>query len=363
MLQNNMFPLYGRVYAGCKRSLVSELLEELKAKKKNERPDEQLVRLEQRCEPLFHFVPREAEPEPFGDVLDVEMSETEEAHEEIVPSNTRVTHRPDRDELEVCGAPDDLTDLPEEIQVNISKIKEALHSCDETAVRTADLFFMVSARPETVAAVCDELETDTIADSKMQLLLRSFAELKSEISLINGVVFVKSALLPKVSNLEEGTTARSLIDSIIAFAQDMPHVTVEGLLVPLVSAESMGKTQADVVQTLIKEGIPKDYAAICLRRMLQESRACIESLVAFVHTIVLKRGPLESVSAELVNWLTSVKDERSTDSKFSKLLMDFVSFYGSQMSPACLDSVVKVVNVNRTLLKKPIQNMLTKLTT
>lgn len=172
---------------------------------------------------------------------------------------------------------------------------------------------------------------------------------------------MKCALLPKVANLEEGTTARSLIDSVIAFAQEMPHVTVEGLLVPLVSADSMGKAQTDVVQTLIKEGIPKDYAAMCLRRMLQESRACIETHVSFVHTIVLKRGPLESVFTELAHWLASVKDERSADSKFSKLLMDLVSFYGPQMSPACLDSVVKVVSVNRTLLKKPIQNMLTKL--
>ncbi|KAL1427590.1 hypothetical protein MTO96_017289 [Rhipicephalus appendiculatus] len=362
MLQYSMFPLHGRIYADCKRDLVLELLEGLQSKKKNERSEAQRVRVEERCEPLFHFFPRESEPEPFGDVLDVEMSEDEESREEIAPSNGLAIKGPDRDELEVCGAPDDLTDLPEEVQVNISKIKEALHSCDETDIRTADLSFMVSAKPETVAAVCDELETDAIADSKMQLLLRSFSELKSEISLINGVVFVKCALLPKVANLEEGTTARSLIDSITAFAQDMPHVTVEGLLVPLVSAESMGKAQTDVVQTLIKEGIPKDYAAMCLRRMLQESRACIETHVTFVHILILKRGPLESVFTELVNWLASVKDERSTDSKFSKLLMDFVSFYGPQMSPACLDSVVKVVSVNRTLLKKPIQNMLTKLT-
>ncbi|KAH8024620.1 hypothetical protein HPB51_000060 [Rhipicephalus microplus] len=188
------------------------------------------------------------------------MSEDEEKLEEIVPSSGLSKKGPDRDELEVCGAPDDLTDLPEDVQLNISKIKEALHSCDETNIRTADLSFMVSAKPETVAAVCDELETDAIADAKMQLLLRSFSELKSEMSLINGVVFVKCALLPK--------------------------------------------------------------------------------------------GPLESVFAELVNWLASVKDERSTDSKFSKLLMDFVSFYGPQMSSACLDSVVKVVSANRTLLKE-----------
>ncbi|KAL3249772.1 hypothetical protein MRX96_055964 [Rhipicephalus microplus] len=290
-----MFPLHGRIYADCKRDLVLELLEKLKSKKKNERSEAPCVRVEERCEPLFHFFPRESEPEPFGDVLDVEMSEDEEKLEEIVPSSGLSKKGPDRDELEVCGAPDDLTDLPEDVQVNISKIKEALHSCDETDIRTADLFFMVSAKPETVAAM----------------------------SLINGVVFVKCALLPKVANLEEGTTARSLIDSITAFAQDMPHVTVEGLLVPLVSAESMGKAQTDVVQTLIKEGIPKDYAAMCLRRMLQESRTCIETNVTFVHILILKRGPLESVFTELVNWLASVKDERSTDSKFSKLLMDF----------------------------------------
>ncbi|KAK8760609.1 hypothetical protein V5799_028124 [Amblyomma americanum] len=102
--------------------------------------------------------------------------------------------------------------------------------------------------------------------------------------------------------------------------------------------------------------------SIC-RRILQESRVCVETLVTFVHTIISKRGPLESVLAELVNWLISVKDERSSDSKFSKLLMDFVSFYGPQMPPAHLDSVLQVVDVNRTLLKKPIQNMLSKFIT
>ncbi|KAK8760610.1 hypothetical protein V5799_028125 [Amblyomma americanum] len=165
----------------------------------------------------------------------MDTSEPEEVQEQIVSSNARAPYRPERDELEVCGAPDDLTDLPEEIQV---------------------------------AAVCDELETDSIADSKTLLLLRSFAELKSVISLINGVVFVKSALLPKVTNLDEGTTARSLMDSIIAFAQDLPHVTIEGLLVPLISVESMGRAQGEVVQTIIKEGIPKDYSAACLRHSI-----------------------------------------------------------------------------------------------
>ncbi|XP_077518418.1 uncharacterized protein LOC144128689 [Amblyomma americanum] len=360
-----MFPLYGHAYEDCKRDLILGLLQELKSKNRNEQPPyrEAFLASQARCEPLFQFFPRDSEPEPFGDILDMDTSEPEEVQEQIVSSNARAPYRPERDELEVCGAPDDLTDLPEEIQVNISKIKEALHSCDETAIQTADLRFMVSARPETVAAVCDELETDSIADSKTLLLLRSFAELKSVISLINGVVFVKSALLPKVTNLDEGTTARSLMDSIVAFAQDLPHVTIEGLLVPLISVESMGRAQGEVVQTIIKEGIPKDYSAACLRRILQESRVCVETLVTFVHTIISKRGPLESVLAELVNWLISVKDERSSDSKFSKLLMDFVSFYGPQMPPAHLDSVLQVVDVNRTLLKKPIQNMLSKFIT
>lgn len=360
-----MFPLYGHTYENCKRDFVLGLLQELKSKNRNEQPPspDVLVASQARCEPLFQFFPCDSEPEPFADILDMETSEPEEVQEQIVSKIDCAPYRPSRDELAVCGAPDDLTDLPAEVQVNISKIKEALHSCDETAIQTADLRFMVSARPETVAAVCDELETDIITDSKTLLLLRSFADLKSDISLINGVVFVKSALLPKVTNLEEGTTARSLIDSIIGFAHDLPPVTIEGLLVPLISTENMGRAQGEVVQTLIKEGIPKDYSAVCLRRMLQESRVCVQTLVTFVHTVISKRGPLESVLTELLNWLTSLKDERSSDSKFSKLLMDLVCFYGPQMSPAHLDSIIKVVDVNRTLLKKPIQNVLKKFIT
>lgn len=112
---------------------------------------------------------------------------------------------------------------------------------------------------------------------------------------------------------------------------------------------------------LIREGIPKDYTPVCLRRTLQESKACIETLVMFIHSIIQKKGPLESVLTELVSWITSVKDETNADSKFSRLIMDLVCLYGSQMSPAHIDSIVKVVTVNQTLLKKPIENMLRKL--
>lgn len=361
---DSMFPLYGRVYADCKRDLVLELLEELKSRGADEQPRSLETRAtsQERCKPLFQFLPCDSEPEPIGDVLGMETDELNEVDEEIVASNNRELYTHKMDELEVRGAPDDLEDLPEEIQVSVAKIKEALHSCDEGAVQTEDVRFMVSARPETVAAVCDELETDTIAHSKMLLLLASFAALKGEISLINGVVFVKSVLLPKVASWDENTRSRPLVESIIAFSQDLPHVTIEGLVVPLISSEKLGKVQAEVVEMLIKEGIPKDYTAVCLRRTLQESKACIETLVTFIHSIIQKKGLLESVFTELVSWMTSVKDETNTDSKFSRLIMDLVSFYGSQMSPAHIDSIMKVVTVNQTLLKKPIENMLRKLT-
>lgn len=44
------------------------------------------------------------------------------------------------------------------------------------------------------------LETEKVADSKMASLLKSFASLKSEVSLINGVVFTKHTILPMVSS-------------------------------------------------------------------------------------------------------------------------------------------------------------------
>lgn len=358
-----MFTLYGRVYSDCKRDMLLELLEELKSKGTSEQPRSLETRAtpQERCKPLFQFLPCDSEPEPIGDVLGDDTAELDEDPEEIVASNNRelCTHK--MDELEVHGAPDDLADLPEEIQMSVARIKEALHSCDEGAVLTEDIRFMVAARPETVAAVCDELETDAIAHSKMFLLLASFAALKGEISLINGVVFVKSVLLPKVASWDENTRARPLVESIVAFAQDLPHVTIEGLVIPLISSEKLGKVQAEVVEMLIREGIPKDYTPVCLRRTLQESKACIETLVMFIHSIIQKKGPLESVLTELVSWITSVKDETNADSKFSRLIMDLVCLYGSQMSPAHIDSIVKVVTVNQTLLKKPIENMLRKL--
>ncbi|KAH9373215.1 hypothetical protein HPB48_004960 [Haemaphysalis longicornis] len=339
-----MFTLYGRVYSDCKRDMLLELLEELKSKGTSEQPRSLETRAtpQERCKPLFQFLPCDSEPEPIGDVLDDDTAELDEDPEEIVASNNRelCTHK--MDELEVHGAPDDLADLPEEIQLSVARIKEALHSCDEGAVLTEDIRFMVAARPETVAAVCDELETDAIAHSKMFLLLASFAALKGEISLINGVVFVKSVLLPKVASWDENTRARPLVESIVAFAQDLPHVTIEGLVIPLISSEKLGKVQAEVVEMLIREGIPKDYTPVCLRhctllRTLQESKACIETLVMFIHSIIQKKGPLESVLTELCYRKTSqvTTKQKKEKNKRARSIFSGVTGFGERMRGLC----------------------------
>ncbi|CAN7942129.1 unnamed protein product [Ixodes pacificus] len=207
------------------------------------------------------------------------------------------------------------------------------------------------------------METESISDAKMAALLRSFVELKSETSLINGVVFTKRALLPKARNKswKESSAPRLLVESIAAFVTALPQVSVEGLLVPLAQLAHPGKAQAEVLQAAVKEGISKDYAPLCLRRILQESKANTEAMIGLIHCLVSKRGPLEGVLPELVAWLLAAKEEHSGDARFAKLLMDFLSICGPQMFPHQLESMSGVVGANRTFLKKPIENVFRKL--
>lgn len=53
----------------------------------------------------------------------------------------------------MCGLPKVITSARSVLalpQLSVARIKEALHSCDEGAVLTEDIRFMVAARPETV---------------------------------------------------------------------------------------------------------------------------------------------------------------------------------------------------------------------
>ncbi|CAN7984342.1 unnamed protein product [Ixodes hexagonus] len=351
-------------FAECNQGLVTELLERLKpAKIVSAEPFSPSSGGEAggnvAVAPLVHFLdPKESEP--MADILGLEALDG--VDDPPTPRRDRqVYDKQEVNDLEVAGVPDDLTELPEEIQLNIARIKESLHCSNGSAADALDLRFMVTVSPETVAAVCDELETESISESKMSALLHSFVALKSEISLINGVVFTKRAVLPKIEGWNESAVPRLLVESVAAFVTALPQVSVEGLLVPLVHVANPGKAQAEILQTVVKEGIPKDYAALCLRRILQESKADAEAMIALIHCLVSKRGPLESVFPELVCWLLAAREEQSGDVKFAKLLVDFLTIYGSQMSPHQLECISGVVGANRTFLKKPIENIIRKL--
>ncbi|KAG0434738.1 hypothetical protein HPB47_018910, partial [Ixodes persulcatus] len=240
--------------------------------------------------PLVHFVDP-GDSEPMSDILGMEALDGLDERP-VARQDRQVYDRQEVDGLEVAGVPDDLAELPEEIQLGIAKIKESLHCSDGSAADLLDLRFLATANPETVAAVCDEMETESISDAKMAALLRSFVELKSETSLINGVVFTKRALLPKIESWKESSAPRLLVESVAAFVTALPQVSVEGLLVPLAQLAHPGKAQAEVLQAAVKEGIPKDYAPLCLRRILQESKANTEAMIGLIHCLVSKRGPL-----------------------------------------------------------------------
>ncbi|XP_002416517.3 uncharacterized protein LOC8043963 [Ixodes scapularis] len=344
----------------CNQDLVAELLGRLKAV--NSVLTEPLGRtedVEKPATPLVHFVDP-GDSEPMSDILGMEALDGLDERP-VARQDQEVYDRQEVDGLEVAGVPDDLAELPEEIQLGIAKIKESLHCSDGSAADLLDLRFLATANPETVAAVCDEMETESVSDAKMAALLRSFVELKSETSLINGVVFTKRALLPKIESWKESSAPRLLVESIAAFVTALPQVSVEGLLVPLAQLAHPGKAQGEVLQAAAKEGIPKDYAPLCLRRILQESKANTEAMIGLIHCLVSKRGPLEGVLPELVGWLLAAKEEHSGDARFAKLLVDFLSICGPQMSPDQLESMSGVVSANRTFLKKPIENVFRKL--
>lgn len=265
--------------------------------------------------------------------------------------------------LNVVGAPDDLTDLPEEDQLRIACIKESLHCVNDDTAESIDLRFLSSLAPEMVTAIFDELETESISEVKLALLLRAFIAADENASLIIGIVFARHAVLPKLDCMSDDIVPRVLSNALVKFAETFPHVAIEGLIVPLIKRRETGKATKEMLQAIVKDGIPREHATLCMRHLIQESQLPEESLLVLIHSLIAKKGPLEGSLPHLVQWLLLAGGKLRSDMKFAKLLMDVLNLYGDQMSSSQLEDLSNIISTNATFLKRPLKSLLKKLTT
>ncbi|XP_064482371.1 uncharacterized protein LOC135395091 [Ornithodoros turicata] len=260
--------------------------------------------------------------------------------------------RPVLHALQVVG--DNLEELPDDDQIRIATIKESLHCVDSG--QNLDIRFLASLTAEMTAAIWDELETNAVTEIKLAALVKAY--LAIDVGLIHGIVFTRHAVMPKLNTMKDCVVSRVLADCLAKFAAIFPQVAIEGLVVPLVRTQDAGKGTNELLRALIKDGLPRDHAALCLRHLLQESQLPRDNLVTLIHTLVTKKGPMENSLPQLLQWILQVGDLLRSDTKFAKLVTDLLNFHGAEMTRSQLESLSGVVLTNGTFLRQPLQNAL-----
>lgn len=114
----DIYKAFDYTFAKCNQDLVSDLLQNLVPPPRTCGREVLRDVFEEvdGCRPLVFFASRDSEQ--LDDILDMEITPVlDQPHHQVSASGEEGRERPAADDLEVMGAPDDLTELPEEVQV------------------------------------------------------------------------------------------------------------------------------------------------------------------------------------------------------------------------------------------------------
>lgn len=159
-------------------------------------------------------------------------------------------------------------------------------------------------------------------------------------------------LLPKLVNMQE-PPSRMLGSAVLQAGKAHPRATVDSIVIPLL--ESGSSVQCDIINRVVKECFSPDAASsLCNRLFKPHSWVWTEGTVGVVHTLLSQKVALEEATLEgLMSLLEQYCHQFSGSLKFSNLLLNLVSKYGTQVKPY-QQVLQQVVSSTKTFLTKSI---------
>ena len=169
-------------------------------------------------------------------------------------------------------------------------------------------------------------------------------------------------LLRKLATMQE-PPSRMLSSAVLQAGKAHPRATVDAIIVPLLVQNEAGSTvKCDLINRVVKECFsPEAASSLCNRLFCPRTEeqklgswVWTEGTVGVVHTLLSQKVALEGAALEgLVSLLEQYSSQFSASLKFSNLLLNLVTKYGSQVRPhkAVLQ---QVASSTKTFLTKSI---------
>lgn len=168
-------------------------------------------------------------------------------------------------------------------------------------------------------------------------------------------------LLPKLINMQE-PPSRMLGSAVLQSGKAHPRATVDAVIIPLLLQPEAGSStvKCDIINRVVKECFSPEAASSLCNRLFcsraEELRNWVwtEGTVGVVHTLLSQKVVLDEATVEgLVSVLERYCNQFSDSLKFSNLLLNLVSKYGSQVRPY-KQVLQQVVSSTKTFLTKSI---------
>ncbi|KAG0612688.1 hypothetical protein M758_6G045800 [Ceratodon purpureus] len=169
-------------------------------------------------------------------------------------------------------------------------------------------------------------------------------------------------LLPKLTTMQE-PPSRTLGSAVLQAGKAHPRATVDAIIIPLLVNPEAGSTvKCDLINRVVKECFsPEGASSLCNRLFCPRTEeqklhswVWTEGTVGVVHTLLSLKVALEEAALEgMISLLEQYCNQFSASLKFSNLLLNLVTKYGSQIKPykAVLQ---QVVSSTKTFLTKSI---------
>ncbi|XP_024372571.1 uncharacterized protein [Physcomitrium patens] len=163
-------------------------------------------------------------------------------------------------------------------------------------------------------------------------------------------------LLPKLINMEE-PPSRILSSAVLQAGKAHPRATIDAVVIPLLlETDVSGSTlKCDLINRVVKECFsPEAASSLCNRLFCPRNWVWTDGTVGVVQTLLNQKVSLEEVALEgLISLLELNCNQFSASLKFSNLLLNLVTKYGSQVRPY-KQVLQQVVSSSKTFLTKSI---------
>uniref|UniRef100_A0A8D0AY38 FA complementation group E n=1 Tax=Salvator merianae TaxID=96440 RepID=A0A8D0AY38_SALMN len=235
---------------------------------------------------------------------------------------------------------DTADEVPDFIKEHVSKLKELLQTHFE------------------LESLCSLLHLSTCPENELLHFCTWILSLSPDLGYSNAAVLAEKVFLPRILSLTE-PPSWALTTGLMMFCSKYARPVCCTLISSIVQAPKKGLEQMKLVWKLIEECLEPDYVKLVFSHIIK--MPWTEDILTVVHALLGRQVELPTeLFNKLVLNLCQVSQEFTTSMHYAKLVLTLLTKYQSNITIAQQQRLSCAVDLNKTILKKPLQVALKK---